>query len=542
VNDGRRARTSALRAMAELRLRLTLRRLRGRGGVADLVARVVTALMAVPVGLGCAFFAGQGAYQAVRSGSPITTTVASSFLFVGIWCSWTAMGLTLADREAFDLRRMLVYPVSPALTFVYEQVAALVGDPFSLLWSFLLLGAFSGAALARPGAWCLLLALVHLLFVAGTICMISLLQELLARALRIRRAREVGVAAIYLGVLLVVLRVGSGGIWGLFRFASSLSGLRWLPYPAALAGGAATRLYRGELAGALPWVAGQAVAVVATAWIAYRLALADALAGGEGGRARGAAGGSGWRLPGRVGPILEKELKYLARHPLTAVLLLVVPGIAAVAGWGTRSLAYAGASELRAALPLFGFALYALLVTQAVWINAFGWDRGAARTWFVAPVRPADVLRAKNVASRVLAFAIFAGSALALVATAGPPPLWALLAALALHLGAGVWFVTAGNVVSILHPRPGSHALQRGASVAPLSALVGMGIVSAGGALFVPPVLLVVRLEQPWVLVWSWAAIGLAGAAVRRAVLPATARLLERRREELLAAVTGDDV
>ena len=31
-----------------------------------------------------------------------------------------------------------------------------------------------------------------------------------------------------------------------------------------------------------------------------------------------------------------------------------------------------------------------------------------------------------------------------------------------------------------------------------------------------------------------WAALGLVGAAVRRAVFPATARLLLRRREELL--------
>ncbi len=53
---------------------------------------------------------------------------------------------------------------------------------------------------------------------------------------------------------------------------------------------------------------------------------------------------------------------------------------------------------------------------------------------------------------------------------------------------------------------------------------------------------LVDELEQPWVLVWSWTAVGLVGVAVRRAVLPATARLLERRREALLEAVTGDDV
>jgi ABC-2 type transport system permease protein len=152
----------------------------------------------------------------------------------------------------------------------------------------------------------------------------------------------------------------------------------------------------------------------------------------------------------------------------------------------------------------------------------------------------ADVLRAKNAAVRVLALAVFAGSAAALFATAGTPPAWALVAAVALHLGVGAWYVAAGNVVSILNPRPASHSLQRGGSLSSVAALAGMGIVSAGTALFVPPVLLALRQDQPWILAAGWVAVGLLGGAVRRAVFPATARLLERRREEVLAAVAGD--
>jgi ABC-2 type transport system permease protein len=532
---------SALWAMAELRLLLTLRRLRGRGGAADLVARTVLIVAAVPVGLAAAALGtGPAAWRAVRYGS--LTSFSAGLLFVGVWCSWTAIGLTLADRETFDLRRMLAYPVSPALTFVYEQVAALLADPFSLFWLLLLAGAFAGAALAWPGPWLLLLALVHVLFAVGTVGLVSLLQEVLARILRMRRARELGVAAIYIGALLIAVWVSTGGARGVWSLLPAILKARWLAYPAALAGKAAGFLYERRILAAVPWILGQAAAAAATAWAAYRLALADARAGAEGGHVRGAAGGGGWRLPGRLGPLLEKELKYLARHPLMAVLALVVPALAGVVGWVGLPIPVPGAPELGGALPLLGFALYTLLATQALWINAFGWDRGAARIWFLAPVRAVDVLRAKNAASRGMALLLFAGCALALFATGGLPPLWAILAALALHLSAGVWFVTAGNLVSILNARPGSHALQRGASIAPLSALLGMGIVSAGSALFLPAVLLERRLDQPWALFWGWTAVGLVGAAVRRAVLPWTARLLARRREELLAAVTGDDV
>jgi ABC-2 type transport system permease protein len=524
--------------MAELRLRLTLRRLLGNGGVPELVARTVMLLMALPAGLFFAWLTGRGAFEAVRTRTPTNMAWGTAGLYFGIWQAWTAVALTLSDRESFDLRRLLVYPVPTAQAYAYELVAGLLGDPFALFWSLLLLGAFAGAALARPGSWLVLLALTHLLFAAGTVCLVALLQEILARAVSRKRLRAIGVAAVYVGVILLVVYLAAGGLRAIIVLRDVLRSLGWLAYPAALAVEATEHLYRGRIAGALPWIGALAAAVPATAWAAYRLALWDAMAGTEGPGAQGGAG-RGWRIPGRLGPILEKELKYLLRHPLTAVLALVLPALAAVVGWKLGPLL--PPNEIWRALPLFGFALYALLVTQVVWLNAFGWDRAGVRLWFLAPVELRDVLRAKNAASQLLAFGLFAASAGALFATGGLPEAWAVLAALALHLGAGIWWVTAGNVVSILNPRPGAHGLQRGAGLAPLSALLGMAIVSGGLALFVPPALLAHRYDNPWLLVVAWTALALAGAAAQRALLPFTARLLARRREQVLAAVGGDD-
>ncbi len=106
----------------------------------ELVARTVLLVMAVPAGLAFAGLAGFGAFRAVRSGTGLTTTVAAAGLFFGIWQTWTVVGVTLSDRESFDLRRLLVYPVPPSQAYAYELVASLVGDPFALFWSLILLG------------------------------------------------------------------------------------------------------------------------------------------------------------------------------------------------------------------------------------------------------------------------------------------------------------------------------------------------------------------------------------------------------------------
>jgi ABC-2 type transport system permease protein len=127
------------------------------------------------------------------------------------------------------------------------------------------------------------------------------------------------------------------------------------------------------------------------------------------------------------------------------------------------------------------------------------------------------------------------------IAVGGAPPRWALLAALALHAGIAPWFLAAGNVVSILNPRATPHTIQRGGHLSPVTALAGMAIFAMGGALFGLPVLGAIRLEEPWLLVAGWGALGLAGALVYRLALPRAARLLGERREPFLEAVCGDD-
>jgi ABC-2 type transport system permease protein len=504
------------------------------------VARIALFAVAVPAGLAFAVLAGAGAWRAVRGGPGLQTEVAVAALFFGVWQTWTAVSLSVSERDILDLRRFLGYPIPPARVYGYGLAASVVGDPFAVFWCVMLGGAFLGAALARPGAWVALLALAYLLFVVATAAYVALLQELLARLLRGRRVREIAIAAVYVGTGLLVAFMSGGPRAALqtFRF---LAWARWLAFPAALADRAVHRLYLRATLPALGWLSLLALAAAAAAWAAYRLALAQALSGGDQAPHAAATGEGGWHVPGRLGALLEKEGKYVLRHPIASVLALVVPALAGFVGWKLVPRIPREAGEVVRSLPLLGFALYAHLATQPLWLNAFGWERGGGRVWFLAPVAPRDVLVAKNVAAYLFSLALFAASVGAGVALGGAPPAWALLGALALHAGVAPWFLAAGNLVSILNPRATPSTIQRGGHLSPVSAFAGMAIFSAGAGLFALPVLLVIRLDQPWLLPAGWAALGLVGLAAYRAALPRQARLLLERREPLLEAICGDE-
>jgi ABC-2 type transport system permease protein len=532
--------TGALAAFAELRLRLFWRRLRGRGGWADAIARVVLFVLAVPAGLAFAGLAAAGAWQAAKAGQGAQARIAAAAFLFGVWQAWTAVSLTVAERDAVDLGRFLAYPIPPGKIFAYGLVASAVADPFAVFWTLVVAGAFAGAAVARPGPWLLLLALAYALFLLGTLALVALVQELGARILRGRRVREVAIAAVYVATAFLAFFL-AGGSRPAFRALRALAEIRWLAFPPALAERAVSALYAGAPLGALPWLALLLGASIAAIWAAYRLALGQARAGGGGAPRAAASGAGGWRLPGRLGPILEKEGKYVLRHPLASVLALVVPAFAALVGWKIAPRIPEDAGEVVRALPWFGFAAYAHLAVQPFWLNAFGWERGGGRAWYLAPVAPAHVLVAKNVAAFVLSFALFAASAAAAAAVGGAPPTWAVAGAFALHAGLAPFFLGAGNVVSILNPRPMAHTLQRGAHLGPMSALAGMLVFAAGSSLFALPALLAIRLDEPWLLPGGFAALGLAGLAAYRVALPRAARLLQERREALLDAVCGDD-
>lgn len=530
---------SGLAAVVELRLLLAWRRLRSPGGTAEGVARVVTYALTLPLGLLFATLVAAGSYRAARIGVGLEVSVPITAIFFGLWQTWTAVSLMLSEREGLDLRRFLGYPLPLGRVWLFGLASGIAGDPFAFFWLLLLGGGFAGAALGRPGLWLAPLALDMALFAAATAALVALLQELLSRLVRMRLARELGILAGAAGWLVLL----AAAALPLKRAMAILGKVQWVFFPPALASAAARHLYAGHIAAALPTLGLLLLAAVATGWVAWRLALRGVLSGDEGRAPTPRAApelSSPW--PERLGPVFEKEMHYLVRHPVPRVGLLFMPLLALGLAWKLAPALPEETAPVLRALPLFGLSALSYLVLQDLWLNSFGLDRSGARALFLAPLRAEPILLAKNGAMAAVAAGLLLAAAVPWLVVAGPPPVWALLAVLALQGALAPVLLGLGNLVAVLSPRAATFSYQRGKGAAALSSLAGMGIFSAGTGLMAAPVIFAIRLDDPWALTGGWAAIGLAAAAIYWRTLPLAAALLDRRREHLLAAVCGDDV
>jgi ABC-2 type transport system permease protein len=538
-----------LSALIELRLRLFWRRLVGRGGVAETVGTAVGFAMVIPASLGFAAIAAYGCYRGARGG--VTGFHASMALALfALWQLWTVLALTVDEGGTFDLRRLLPFPIRPSTVYFYGLLTGFAGDPIAWAMIIPIGAAWVGAAVGRPGVWVIGLGLAFIAFVAATIGFIALLAELLARLSHSRRGRELAMAAL---VLLIMVGLVAGSLLGDSRgLASALrrslpvvQTVRWAALPPTLAAEASRQFFRGHLLSGMGWTLLLAGAGTLFGWLAYRLALSSALSGGASSAAEPGEKGEGWRLPGltdRFAALLEKEVKYLLRHPLARLSLVLLPAVAAFVAWKLAAFVPEEAGEVVRALPLFGISLYTHLVHQPFWLNGFGWERGGCRLYFTAPVSPRSVLLAKNLALLGFSFGVYLFSLAIYTLVGGMAPAWALLAAPVLHLALAPMLYGVGNLLSVLHPKSVPFGLQRGGRVPALSGLAAMLSVSATGALFGLPVLVAIHLEEPWALLGAWTAIGLAAALVYWRALAAEGRLLAGRKEQLMAVIAGDDI
>lgn len=527
-------------ALLALRFRLDVRAL--VGSRSRLVALLVTLPSLGMLSLAAALLAASAARLLERSSPELTLPLLSAAsAFLGLLWALSPLLAGLQATETHDLGRLLHYPV-PLPTLVASSLLANLAQPLVLAQVppvLALAFGLAGVSLRWPLAAAGLLLWLGLVLAAGQAVGLGL--HALSRHRRWSdRALLAGIAA-SLSLSLLPILVLSGGTRAtrLVRAAAESDAVAFVPFTWGVR--AAVHAGRGETLGFLVFAAAAAAAVVAA--VAVSVAIARRMYRGELDLGAGSAAGTAPArspLPGRIGALVEKDLRVTWRDPRSkAVFFAGTIGPLLVA-----ALLWQGVAGEDAPGILLGLATFVGLGVLGA--NAFAAERQGLALLFSFPVERVRLLVAKNATSIALRLPALAALALATLAVAGPALVPAVLS---LVLLTQVLACSVDNYASILAPVPVPRA---GADPsAPISGVRGLGAATVGMA----SILATLALSAPFAfLVWLphllgtpalWALslpVALAGAGGAYYLLAAlAARVLSGREPELVARAAGDE-
>lgn len=366
---------------------------------------------------------------------------------------WQLLPVLLAAQGAFlDIRRLLGFPVPPGQLFLLETVLRTTTAPEMLLVS---LGLAAGLAInPEVPFWGTLIVLAYVVFnLLLSAAVKSLLDSLFQKPI----LRELMVL-LFLGVALlpqifVSSNAGRGGLPQVPELAWLGRAVRLLPWSAA----SQLALGHARLAPALAFGAVLAAAFLfARAQFRRSLRLVDA----EEAPRTGASGQSRVEFlatwPARVfsdpvAMIVEKDIRALARSPRFRLLFLMASTFGAVL-WLPQLLRHPDgwmANNYMILAVTYGM----LILGEVLYWNFFGFERASAQQWFVSPVQPREVLRAKNIVALFYTLA----SVMVLTGISSLLPIGPRLPQLADTVVSVVVFLVAilgaGNLSSIYLPR-----------------------------------------------------------------------------------------
>jgi ABC-2 type transport system permease protein len=366
---------------------------------------------------------------------------------------WQLIPVFMASMgSSLDIRKLLVYPIPKSQLFALEVLLRVSTGVEMLL---LVAGAGFGL-LFNPAVpfWAPLSLVVFALF--NLFCSAGV-RDLLIRLLGRKRVREIVVFLFVLAAALPQFLILTGSHSWIKKFFSGEPSELW-PWTAA------ARLAHGDRS----WISLAALAAWTLAAYLFgrwqfernlRFDRGEAAAKG-GSSARAASRLEPWyRLPSTIlrdplGALVEKEFRFLSRAPRFRLVflmgfsfgLLIWAPMAFGRGVSQRSIV----SENY----LTFVSVYALLLlSDALFWNAFGFDRGAVQMYFVAPVKLSTVLLGKNLAA--VTFVLIEITAIALVCALLRLPLTALkiLEAISVTFVVTLFILSIGNLSSFYNPR-----------------------------------------------------------------------------------------
>jgi hypothetical protein len=456
---------------------------------------------------------------------------------VVVFASWLSMALLARlwvgllpvsqSSRLFDLRRFRIYPVSPRLLSAVNFAGLFVEPAWLLAYPVLAVMAVGLSRLpGAPPAPALLAAEAMAVFATGGLLFFFAAVGASFES-RPRLRRTFSAALILLGVTGLQFSATSGR-WLVELFAGGRSWVM-LWTPPGQAARLAEALGRGQALPALGLVALLALFGVVLALAAHAVASSEAVRPPEQVQAgASAATASGWRLPfvpSSFSALFEKEAKTAIRAGWLQLVLVPVAYLLMV------KTVFAGPE------PLLIAAVYAHLAVLDLATNAFGRDTAAARAWFLWPLSLRQLLAAKNAVAFCFSSAVF--WLLTLVAASSGRVVTSQIAiGLLAHAATFPLLAAMGNAVSVLAPQPvRGMRLRRVRGAGPVGArLLALGVLAA--AVWAP---YAISRATGLHLFAAYAAELLAMTVAYLGTLSAGARLLDSRREPLLAALSQDD-
>ncbi len=386
-----------------------------------------------------------------ESGS-LRTALPAAFLLCFLYWQLVPV-LTASMGSSLDIRKLMVYPIPRGDLFGLEVV---LRTSTSIEMLLLLAGAAIGLLLnpALP-RWA---PLALLPFIAFNLLCAAGVRDLLVRLLARKRVREIVVFLLVLAAALPQALLMTGARGRLRQFFSGESSPFW-PWTAT------ARLAEGEFS----WLSLSVVAAwLAASYVFGRLQFERGLnfdlseaAARSAPSARAASRLERWYTLPRVflrdpmAALVEKELRFLARTPRFRLVFLMGFSFGLLIWLPITFGAGAARHSLLADNYLTTVSVYALLIlSDVLFWNCFGFDRGAIQVYYLAPVKMSLILAGKNLAA--VLFVALDVTTIALVCALLRLPLSALQIAESVSVTCVVtlFILSIGNLSSFYNPRP----------------------------------------------------------------------------------------
>lgn len=532
-------------AIAAIRWRMFVNRLRSKSGKLELVSRLFITL-AFAVG-------GFGGFSAATLGSwYFVSQDKAEFLAVLLWPVFFFWQLFPVMATAFtnnpDSSELLRFPVTYRAYFLIRLAYGFF-DPASALGSVGLFGVFLGASFARPALlpW---IALVLAVFALFNLVLMQTVFAWLERWLAQRRTREI------MGVVFILLMLSFQFIGPIaqhfgdeprpqFGRTSQIAAQAQAALPPGLAAAAIAQVSHSSYLRGLA-----ALLLLATLTVTLAVLLHLRLRAQFRGEnlnetaarpivVRALRPALGWDLPGlspAVAAVFEKEMRYLARSgPMLLTLIMPVFMIVIFRMGAMNPMRQSHYFSRTPDMAFPGAAVYALLVLTNLVYNSFGGDAGGMQFFYASPVNFRQIILGKNLTHAGI---LLLNTALAFVAVSyfyGAPRLPVSIATLAGLLFAAPLNFAVGNLLSIYAPRKRDFSTFGRQNVAQTTVLASLGvqiiIVGCGVAAFT-----LARLyRNPWIAAMIFLILSALSVPLYVFVLRRMDEMAVNRRETLLA-------